>query len=557
MGGYYNWPIYDFDEELDLEPYYKVWVLYATFCVPALKPFELCYVIAHCQRNISTALERISMPFPMPRDHRLKDGYWYFSPVELPEEEMKRREPIFREKIAPWIENPDAIWRGKMIPELMGHYERLRQVDVQKVSNSELLEHFEDWWRVTHRMWEIHFDTMFPGYSLYGLFVDLCQERFGMDDKDPKFKALMSGFENEEIVISRALWKLSDRARELGLEQLFLSTPDDEEVLSKLGGSDAGKKWLGELQEFLSKYGARVPNVWTPSMPSWMTKPSLAIPDIRRAIATGGVFAADEARKRAVVEREEVEKELLSGVSYEQRGWFEKLMRGAQWLQMFEEDHVFFCECGTTAYGERVTTEIGKRFAQIGIIDEPGDVYYLLPDEIRVTINGMFNRRPQQKTAGTRKEQHQQFLQIEPPFFLGDPSVLPGMLAKSPFMRLLTAMPIVRPELKADLYGSGSAPGVAEGIARVVFSGAEMHKVQPGEILVAPVTQPQWTPLFGIVKAVVTNAGGALAHAVICGREYGIPAVAGCMEATKKIKTGDLIRVDGDNNCVYILSKQE
>ena len=63
---------------------------------------------------------------------------------------------------------------------------------------------------------------------------------------------------------------------------------------------------------------------------------------------------------------------------------------------------------------------------------------------------------------------------------------------------------------------------------------------------------PIWTPPFGLVKAAVTDTGGSLTHAII-GREFGLPVVAGTMEATRKIKTGQKIRVDGDNGCVYIL----
>ena len=83
----------------------------------------------------------------------------------------------------------------------------------------------------------------------------------------------------------------------------------------------------------------------------------------------------------------------------------------------------------------------------------------------------------------------------------------------------------------------------------------ELGTVQPGEILVAPGTSVPWTPIFSIISAVVTDAGGSLAHAGIVAREYRIPAVVGTMEATKKIKTGDRIRVDGDMNAVYILEK--
>jgi len=114
-------------------------------------------------------------------------------------------------------------------------------------------------------------------------------------------------------------------------------------------------------------------------------------------------------------------------------------------------------------------------------------------------------------------------------------------------------MPIVKPELKADLYGTASAPGVIEGTARVVFSQGQFSEVQPGDILVAPVTTPYWTPLFGIIKGVVTDYGGAMSHSVVVGREYGLPVVAGTVEATSKIKTGQKIKVDGDMGAVYIL----
>ena len=81
----------------------------------------------------------------------------------------------------------------------------------------------------------------------------------------------------------------------------------------------------------------------------------------------------------------------------------------------------------------------------------------------------------------------------------------------------------------------------------------EFSQLQPGEILVAPFTHTDWTPLFWLASGVVTDHGGALAHAVIVGREYGLPCVAGTLGATGKIRTGDRIRVDGDNCCVYIL----
>jgi pyruvate,water dikinase len=81
---------------------------------------------------------------------------------------------------------------------------------------------------------------------------------------------------------------------------------------------------------------------------------------------------------------------------------------------------------------------------------------------------------------------------------------------------------------------------------------SQLGDLQPGEILVAPATSAQWTPVFEIIKGLVTDGGGALSHAVIVAREYGIPAVTGCQTATSTIKTGDRVKVDGDLGIVCI-----
>jgi pyruvate, water dikinase len=101
--------------------------------------------------------------------------------------------------------------------------------------------------------------------------------------------------------------------------------------------------------------------------------------------------------------------------------------------------------------------------------------------------------------------------------------------------------------------GFGGSPGIAEGTARVVLDVRDIGKIEEGEILVAPVTSPSWTPVFGKVAAAVSDIGGIMSHAAIVAREYRMPAVVGTGNATAQIKTGDRIRVDGDAGVVTIL----
>ena len=106
-----------------------------------------------------------------------------------------------------------------------------------------------------------------------------------------------------------------------------------------------------------------------------------------------------------------------------------------------------------------------------------------------------------------------------------------------------------------EIKGFPSSAGVAEGKARVLRLLKEIIDLEPGEIMVCPSTNPSWAPVFTQIKAAVTDIGGLTSHAAIVCREYGVPSVTGTGVATSVIKTGDLIRVDGDTGVVKILER--
>ena len=140
-----------------------------------------------------------------------------------------------------------------------------------------------------------------------------------------------------------------------------------------------------------------------------------------------------------------------------------------------------------------------------------------------------------------RKEQYLRYQGLKPPRVMtseGEIVIVPPGKGKIP---------------AGALGGSGVSAGVAEGIARVILK-PENASLKAGEILVAPQTDPGWTPLFQSAVAIVTEVGGLMTHGAVVAREYGIPAVVGVDEATTLIKDGDKIRVDGDQGIVEIVS---
>ena len=101
--------------------------------------------------------------------------------------------------------------------------------------------------------------------------------------------------------------------------------------------------------------------------------------------------------------------------------------------------------------------------------------------------------------------------------------------------------------------GYAASPGVIEGVAHVLMSVNDIGSIREGEVLVCPVTAPSWGPVFGKIAAAVSDIGGTLSHAAIVAREYGMPSVVGTGQATRKIRTGDRVRVDGDRGIVTVL----
>jgi phosphohistidine swiveling domain-containing protein len=107
----------------------------------------------------------------------------------------------------------------------------------------------------------------------------------------------------------------------------------------------------------------------------------------------------------------------------------------------------------------------------------------------------------------------------------------------------------------SEIKGFASSAGVAEGPARVLKMLKDIVDLQPGEVLVCPSTNPSWAPVFTNIKAAVTDIGGLTSHAAIVCREYGVPSVTGCGIATAAIKTGDIVKVDGDSGVVTIVER--
>jgi pyruvate,water dikinase len=187
----------------------------------------------------------------------------------------------------------------------------------------------------------------------------------------------------------------------------------------------------------------------------------------------------------------------------------------------------------------RAVIRIGEALAARGAISEPDDVFFLTRTEVLASLDGG-RLRPAADVAGRRRTREEQ-ARLVPPLMVGRTNPMLQRVWDS-YPGLLGA---VRSE-RALVSGVPASAGRATGLVRVVRGPAEFGELQAGEILVAPLTAPAWTPLFTKAAAVVTDVGSAAAHASIIAREYGIPAVVGCGDATTRLRTGMRVTVDGN-----------
>ena len=183
---------------------------------------------------------------------------------------------------------------------------------------------------------------------------------------------------------------------------------------------------------------------------------------------------------------------------------------------------------------------ISRRFARDGFIGGPGDFYFLTMDEVEVIARGQGSGIPVDELVERRRREYERNQTV----------VLPEYSKGRP-------RPLSLEELESRggvevLDGIPVSPGKVTGRARVITDPRRHAEIKPGEILVAPVTDAAWTPLFVTAGAIVVDVGGPLSHGSIVAREFGIPGVLSVGMATRLIKTGQVVTVDGDCGKVYL-----
>lgn len=556
-------PGYDFNEAVDLAAM-PSWFLDGAHSIPPLTPLFSYQWARFCSHGFKAACEELSIPTCQGWEIRIFNSSIYCGlHIVRDQDEIARREVKFRQALRPWIEDFDGHWDAYK-KELLGIYDKLKQLDVDRASNRQLYHHNYDLMEAYKRMWEIHFIGMYTSSNTWLLLEALTKERFGLSDQDAAFQDMMRGFDNKIYQMDKKLWEFGQLAIEMKLADIFKENKPAE-ILARLKESDKGKQWLKAFMDYLTRDdigGWRMQRFTDFNEPYWLENPATPIGLVKDNVMREKGYDLEATRTETARKRRAAIAAFQKRVPPEEKELFEGLIRLAGKSSSYSEEHDLYCELSLHALMRRGYLAMGKRLAESGTIDNPDDILMLNPDEIDRVIMVPEAHDLRWITRRRRADWEKAHQTTNPPVLTKRAGLEEAIKLDLMPSRDAIAIKIVvgetpqpKPRLKADLWGICGCSGQAEGTARVVTRYEDLKVVKAGDILVCPSTNPTWTPVFGLVNGVITDTGGTLCHAAIIGREYGVPTIVNAKAATDKIKTGQRVKIDATNGAIYIVDK--
>ncbi|MCH2634134.1 MAG: PEP-utilizing enzyme [Acidimicrobiales bacterium] len=350
----------------------------------------------------------------------------------------------------------------------------------------------------------------------------------------------------ESAAPSMAMWELGRRAAASSEVSAAFDQGIDG-LDTRLRSSEDGdvESFVADFDSFLLLYGSRGPNEWEISCPTWETTPDLALAAIDRMRVSPESSAPQGQQAELAAERQRLVEEIGAMLEADPgtQGQFLAGAHGASVLMPGRERTKTNC-VKFIQEGRMAARELGSRMVDRGVFPKITSFAMLRFSEMHSAID---NAEGWRETIEERQQIFDAASAKQEPFVIvGEPDPL----SKWP-SRDGSPVEIISPG--DSIQGLPGCPGISEGRARIILDSHDPTALEPGDVLVAPLTDPSWTPLFVPASGVVVDVGAALSHAIIVSRELGIPCVVSATDATKRIPDGAMIRVDGDTGVVTIL----
>ncbi|HEX2782630.1 MAG TPA: PEP-utilizing enzyme [Ilumatobacteraceae bacterium] len=459
----------------------------------------------------------------------------------------------------PWHQNPQttqvmAGWLGWVMGdrnqyELEADRTAARQLradrpDLSCLTDLELYERASALKPFIRALFDQHINQSAAASIAPGILGAVCAA-IGNPTAAMRLLAGIGGVDSAEPAL--AMWDMSREVRaSVALTHHFESGTDGLTDRLHANASAETSAFVARLEDLLAEFGSRGPNEWDIHSHTWETQPDLVLAAMDRMRHADDAAAPSGHQATAEAERLRVGAEIaamLAGDPATQGQFLAALASACTFLAGRERSKTNIIR---VVHEARMSLwEIGRRAVDRGELDAARDICMLFGDEVHALASGTLTGT--RELASARRAHLEWLGTLEPPF-LFDSSPPPNTTWPKRGRN--------RPPLASVgdvLGGLPGCPGVARGRARVVLHASDPSALEPGDVLIAPMTDPAWTPLFVPAAAVVVNVGAPLSHAIIVSRELGIPCVVSVHEASDRIPDGALVEVNGDTGTVTVL----
>jgi len=438
-------------------------------------------------------------------------------------------------------------WKERAMPELLATVEEWEKIDYKTAPDEELLRGIRELAHAGGMYWSSNASHSF---GIAKATDDQLQAFLRENLPDHNFTSghFLSGFKSKTLEANEHMYKIAKQIQENKvLYELVVTTPP-KQLMNALKIHTDGGPVVKAIEEYLNIYGHLGYSLdFIEPLP--IEDPSGLFSTLKTMITAKDYnpkkHEIDAAKKR----EQALQKidQLLDGLQYWQfryRNWF------THRFYFIREDVMFYLTSGWPIL-RILALELGQRLVDIGTFNVPDDIFYLVKEELTKAINARKENKaiPEYKQLTLeRRELREARKRLHPP------GTIPEVASNNPGVAFKETQ--VKNDPNSDiLRGIPVSPGTVTSPASLIKSPAEFDKMQPDSILVCPMTNPAWTPLFAHANGLVTDMGGILGHGSIVAREYGIPAVVGTGTITQRTKHGQRIKVDGDTGIVELIQE--
>lgn len=395
-----------------------------------------------------------------------------------------------------------------------------------------------------------------PASYMSELFFTVAYNKLLKRRSDPPALTFMLGFDSTPIRAEKSLYDLAQWARTQPALASALAAMSSERFTTlyqnRAEEPDAvWSEWWQRLDTHLAHFGHTIYDL--DFAKAVLADEPAAILETLKFFLSGQAPDPYQRQATATAAREQATATINAGLHGLRLRIFRRLVRWAQAFAPLREDALADVGLGWPVL-RRMLRELGRRLVECSALTSADDIFWLTLTELRESIAALdaHQELPAQYQAivAERRATFKRERALTPPAAL--PIKGGARFLGIDFTRMMPA----RTEQAAGdvLQGIAASPGHITGQARVIHGPEEFDQMRPGDILVARITTPAWTPLFALAAGIVTDVGGPLSHSSIVAREYHIPAVLGTGEATERLSSGQQIAVDGDAGLVTRLA---